>query len=302
MTDFRQYHPRVHRIASAMTIVRHDSAAEFLAATEAFRSANPLLTNIMGSVASGVVGRPGLRLRAVAHGARRRQALVGMAMRTAPWNLAVSAMPTPAAEELGRYVADVDPDVPGVSGPQETVDAVITGIAPAEGRRPRVDMIDVLRVLTTLRPPHGVTGAARVAGSSDTALLVDWHRAFGEEAGLPTHSIEESTRQQVSAGALWIWEDDGAPVSMAGHAPLVTTPSGAVARIGPVYTPPHLRGRGYGSAVTAAVAASLVPRCDDRHAVRRRGETGGQPDLRAARLRGVGTHRRDGPRRLISRW
>jgi len=243
-----------------MTIVRHATAVEFLAATEALRSADPLLTNIMGSVATGVVDgrRYESELWLTVHD---ETGLVGMAMRTAPWNLAVSAMPADAAEELGRFVAGIDPDVPGVNGPQQTVDAVVTGIAPTAGRRPRTDMTDVLRVLSSLRPPADVPGAARVAQPDDTALLIDWHRAFADDAGLPSHSIEESIRQQVRDGALWIWEDEGVPVSMAGHAPLVTTPAGAVARIGPVYTPAHLRGHGYGSAVTAAVTASLVPRC-----------------------------------------
>ena len=95
----------------------------------------------------------------------------------------------------------------------------------------------------------------------DVALLVDWHRAFAEDAGLPTHGIEESVAQQVHQRALWIWEDGDAPVAMAGHAPLVPTPAGVVGRIGPVYTPLALRGRGYGSAVTAAVAMALLPRC-----------------------------------------
>lgn len=243
-----------------MTVVRHSTAAAFLAATESFRAENPLLTNIMGSVASGVVaGRrydSELWLTVEAD-----NAIVGMAMRTAPWNLAVSAMPVSAAEELGYYVADADPDVPGVNGPHETVDAVVAGLAPPEGRRPRVDMVDVLRVLTSLRPPPDVPGAARVADGQDSTLLTDWHRAFADDAGLPAHGIEESVRQQAADGGLWIWEDDGTPVAMAGHAPLVTTPTGTVARIGPVYTPVHRRGHGYGSAVTAAVAASLVPRC-----------------------------------------
>lgn len=243
-----------------MAIIRHASAAEFLAATEGFRAADPLVTNIMGSVASGVVGgrRYDSELWLTVHD---DAVPIGMAMRTAPWNLAVSAMPAAAAEELGRFVAAVDPGVPGVSGPQETVDAVIRGMAPAPGRRPRTDMIDVLHVLTSLRPPTGVPGSARAAQPDDTDLLVEWHRAFADDAGLPMHSIEESIRQQVSGGALWIWEDAGVAVSMAGHAPLVTTPAGTVARIGPVYTPAHLRGHGYGSAVTAAVTASLLPQC-----------------------------------------
>jgi predicted GNAT family acetyltransferase len=242
------------------TIVRHATAAEFLTATEEFRAGNPLLTNIMGSVAAGVVaGRTyESELWLTVHD---DDSLIGMAMRTAPWNLAVSAMPTAAAESLGRYVAGVDPAVPGVNGPQETVDAVVRGLAPGPGRMPRTDMVDVLRVLTLLQPPAGVPGAARAAQDGDVPLLLDWHRGFADDAGLPTHSIEESVRQQVSDGTLWLWEDAGVPVSMAGHAPLVTTPTGTVARIGPVYTPAHLRGHGFAAAVTAAVTGRLLTRC-----------------------------------------
>ncbi len=243
-----------------MTIVRHSTAAAFLAATEAFRAADPLLTNIMGSVATAVVNDRTYdsELWLTVHD---DTGLVGMAMRTAPWNLAVSAMPADAAEELGRHIAVVDPDVPGVNGPEATVKAVVRGIAPGPGRLPRTDMVDVLRVLTSLRPPRGVPGSVRIARSDDRPLLLEWHHAFARDAGLPTHSIEESVVEQVAGGALWIWEDAGVPVSMAGHATLVPTPMGAVGRIGPVYTPLGLRGRGYGSAVTAAVAAALVPRC-----------------------------------------
>ena len=69
-----------------MAIIRHDSAAAFLAATEDFRAADPLLTNIMGSVASGVLaGRVyESELWLTVHD---EAGLIGMAMRTAPWNL-----------------------------------------------------------------------------------------------------------------------------------------------------------------------------------------------------------------------
>jgi len=47
---------------------------------------------------------------------------------------------------------------------------------------------------------------------------------------------------------------------MAGHAHPVDTPSGVVTRIGPVFTPAENRGRGYGSAVTAALSQELLAR------------------------------------------
>jgi hypothetical protein len=209
-----------------MTITRHPSARDFLAATQAFRGADPFLTNIMGSVATGVVGGRTYdsELWLTVHDGAG--SVIGMAMRTAPWNLAVSAMPTTVAEELGRLISQVDPDVPGVNGPQDVVDAVVAGLAPPPGRRPRIAMVDVLRVLTTLRPPAPTPGAAVPARPEDVPLLIEWHHGFADDADLPAHSVEESVRQQVSAGALWIWQDDGTPVSMAGHAPLVDSPAG----------------------------------------------------------------------------
>ncbi len=47
-----------------------------------------------------------------------------------------------------------------------------------------------------------------------------------------------------------LWDDGGAAVSMA----MLRAPSAGVSRIGPVFTPRNSRGRGYGSAVTAAAS------------------------------------------------
>ncbi len=53
----------------------------------------------------------------------------------------------------------------------------------------------------------------------------------------------------------WLWRDDtGMPVSMACRRAVID----GSARVGPVYTPPHHRGHGYGSAVTAAATRSIL--------------------------------------------
>ena len=52
---------------------------------------------------------------------------------------------------------------------------------------------------------------------------------------------------------MYLWAD-GEPVAMAGTSG--QTPNGA--RVGPVYTPPALRGRGYASACTAALSQLLL--------------------------------------------
>jgi predicted GNAT family acetyltransferase len=57
----------------------------------------------------------------------------------------------------------------------------------------------------------------------------------------------------VGGRALYLW-DDGGPVSMTMAA--AVTPHGS--RIGAVYTPPELRGRGYASALVAAVSQAQL--------------------------------------------
>src|SRR6202030_728711 len=55
------------------------------------------------------------------------------------------------------------------------------------------------------------------------------------------------------AGML-LWNHEGRPVSLAG----TNRAAAGHARIGPVYTPPDLRGRGFGGASTAAVTQAAL--------------------------------------------
>jgi predicted GNAT family acetyltransferase len=110
--------------------------------------------------------------------------------------------------------------------------------------------------LTQIRPPEATPGEARVAIDDDRALLVDWVEAFAREiqhgATGPASDTERvvTSRLNATEAGFMLWEDAGRPVSLAGWGG--PTPNGI--RIGPVYTPPDTRGRGYGSAVTAAVS------------------------------------------------
>lgn len=62
--------------------------------------------------------------------------------------------------------------------------------------------------------------------------------------------MQRTLADRLSYGGLTLWETADRPVSMAG----VTRAVAGQARVGPVYTPSELRGRGFGGAVTAAVS------------------------------------------------
>ncbi|MFF2088325.1 GNAT family N-acetyltransferase [Nocardia sp. NPDC058176] len=103
-----------------------------------------------------------------------------------------------------------------------------------------------------LRVP-AVEGAARRATVADTAVCLELVRAFAAESGAPLRLDEAAVRRRVEAGLWWLWERDGAPVALVARQPAVL----GWARIGPVYTPPDLRGNGFASALTATVAAGI---------------------------------------------
>ncbi len=121
-------------------------------------------------------------------------------------------------------------------------------------------MQECLYRLDQVRPVKGVGGEYRFPSQADSELLIDWFMAFSAEA-LEKMSYEDAQRQvnirltsDPSLRGLRLWIDNGKPVSFAGYGG--PTPNGI--RIGPVYTPPEFRGRGYASACVAALSQEML--------------------------------------------
>ncbi len=151
-------------------------------------------------------------------------------------------------------IAAMEPPAVGLGGPPATVAAV----AEALGRQATSRMSERLFRLGELVAPVGVAGSANLAREQDAEWLGQWYTAFAREAfgrlppGFdPMHMVQRGLRQS----RCWVWSGpDGGPLSMAVAHP----PVAGVSRIGPVYTPPEQRGRGYGSAVTAAASRDIL--------------------------------------------
>jgi len=219
-------------------------AAEFLELTAALRGADPVRTNVLGSVATGVV-----------QGRRYDDehwlvveddsgAVVGAAVWTPPYRLLLPPLPPAAAAAVGRHVAGMGGLPPGVIGPREAVECVVR----AAGWQTRQAMSERLLVLGDPLPPAPVPGSAREAVQADRELGTEWMRRFAVDADVLISDPEATFLGRL--GSAWFWEVDGEPVAYASVAPLVDSPSGAVARIGPVFTAAEHRRRGFGAAVT----------------------------------------------------
>src|SRR4029077_6611367 len=97
---------------------------------------------------------------------------------------------------------------------------------------------------------------ANVTTSQHVDMTAAWLAAFHDEAqtAAPVLDWHALAQRRVAAGQVHLWQDADAVVSLAA----VSAPAVGVARVGPVYTPPGLRRRGYGAAVTAHAPATAL--------------------------------------------
>jgi uncharacterized protein len=179
------------------------------------------------------------------------------ALRTPPYRLVLARPESEAA--LEALVEGVGEELPGVVGAEPEVERFAALWARRHGVHAQRGMRQGIYALERLRPVPAAPGRARPATAPDVPLLLDWWQAFEAEALAEPAPEPESARrgieQRLAAedGGLRIWEDGG-PVAFAGYGG--ATPSGI--RIGPVYTPPALRRRGYASALVAGLSAELL--------------------------------------------
>lgn len=237
-----------------------EDPSEFLAITAAFRSAEPVLTNVMSTIVGGVLD--GHEYDSCAYYVVRDHGqIAGIALRTAPRNLNVSPMPDDAAAALGRTLRTTDPHLPGISGPAATVARVWSEFNPDLGYQ--IGMSDVVYELVEFREPDRTAGSARVANEADLELIIDWLIQFGRDAGVPMPDPSQLARRRLAAAQYLLWCDpDDQPVALAAHNYAVGEPPGRTVRIGPVFTPAAHRGLGYGTAVTAALISRMQDACD----------------------------------------
>jgi predicted GNAT family acetyltransferase len=240
----------VHRYAEAAEFVEH--AGEYLAEREAEHN---LILGLSSRLRRDplLFGEPPY-LAVVEEGGR----VVAAALRTPPHNLVLSELDDEAAlEPLTADVRSVFETLPGAIGPTEAVARFAELWQATTGGRGRRTLAERIFRAEHVDSPQGVAGRMRPYAPPDRELALRWLDAFVAEALPEDHPepMEGALERRLGEpeGGFVVWEDDD-PVCLAGFGG--PTPNGI--RIGPVYTPPDLRGRGYGSALTAALTQQLL--------------------------------------------
>lgn len=146
----------------------------------------------------------------------------------------------------------------GIIGPGDQVGAALDCLRGANFRI-RVDFPEILYRLdlAALNVPEPLASGmltARMAREQDADLLADWNADYSVEAlGVEdTPELRQAhhagIHSTIAEGRTWILEDAGRPVAMCGFNAEVEE----AVQVGPVWTPPTLRSRGYARNVVAA--------------------------------------------------
>jgi RimJ/RimL family protein N-acetyltransferase len=94
-------------------------------------------------------------------------------------------------------------------------------------------------------------GGMRLTTEDDKFFVPYWLKEFFIEANSNEHRQNLLTQiEEFQAGKLYVWQDgNGMPVALAGIGKVTNT----LAKIGPVYVPPHFRRKGYATAIMTSL-------------------------------------------------
>jgi len=165
------------------------------------------------------------------------------------------------ADELIEQWLAVDPALPGANGPPSAVRSLAAAWRRRTGRPTRAARRMAIHELDeVVDPPRPPAGTLRHGHRAERDRLIAWWGAFAQEADSVSGSNPEATVDaRLDAGGLFVW-DDGGPVSLVAISP----PVAGATRIGPVYTPPEHRRRGYAGMAVAEVSRHALTNGADR--------------------------------------
>jgi uncharacterized protein len=205
-------------------------------------AAEPVRHNLILSLLHDRVARPEPGHYWVAAAAGRVAGVVFQSPLTYP--AVVSPMGRRLTEAMVDAIVDGGMALPGVNAEADTA-ALFAGHW-AERRKSPAIPVQGLRLyeLVELGDVKLANGRLRQATASDRELASQWIRAFQSEAEDGGVDPAVLADRWIDARQLWFWEEDGQPLVMSA----ARGPVEGVFRVGPVYTPPDFRGRGYGTA------------------------------------------------------
>jgi predicted GNAT family acetyltransferase len=243
-----------------MEFAAEEAPGRFLERTGPLLLSDEARHNLILGIAGTLVQHPDAYRSAYLWLVERDGEAVCAGLMTPPFNAVVSEEREEGAlTVLAHGVRARSISLPGVTGALPESERFAEAWTRETSDRASRHMTQGIYSLTRVRPVSASSGRPRRAERVDRKLLLGWVGAFLDETAVSAdrEHMERMVDRRLTAAdeGLWLWEDDG-PVSMAGFGG--ATPNGI--RIGPVFTPPELRGRGYATALVASLSGWLLRR------------------------------------------
>jgi len=252
-----------------ITITRIDDPRDFLARAGSFLEGHEAANSLPFGISDTLVHSPDFYPTRYLALVEENGRILLASLRTPPYNLILAFVPDAEAlgerldqalDLLARDVQTSYPQLPGVIGQSTVAERFARRWQTLSGQSYALRFHERAFQLSAVRPIALAPGEMVRATAADRDLLARWSLDFGIEA-LGDSDLTEAERtvdarlggDDPQAHGLYLWVD-GAPVSMAGY----TGPTPHGIRVGPVYTPPELRGKGYASALVAQMSQALL--------------------------------------------
>ena len=274
-----------------MKAILLDSVQDFISATKLYFAQFPVQTNFLSTISQAVLtgnrkfercywwiittslAEEETLLQGNDHIFQNMEGkVIGAAMRAFPSGYILSPMSEQATMVLARAISEMDDNFPYVVSESATLlafqKAYLSLGSPGSLRTSKPLESELMYEVKTLLP-HSCKDAesmisGRVATMDDFTLIRDWMIEFSKETGMmQTLNMDNYTKSMIENGRLKLLiltQQDNKVVSFANCQGLVGDAEcgGVYGRVGPVYTPPEYRGRGYASAVTHSLSQDII--------------------------------------------
>ncbi len=235
-----------------MRLLRLPSAAAFEAAAGSWLAADACTNNLILSRLHAARFHDDVKSWLAVEGGVPQLALL-----ETPHDMVLSGGSVEGAEFLAEHL---EAEARQVVGPAEVADAFAARLERKTGRAGSVSMEMTFYTLDCVAEVSSPAGCMRAATRAELDELATLAVAAEREMGVHAEErdpaeIESALRQAIGDGQQFVWTEGRGIRAMASY---VSPFKYSGARIRGVYTLPAFRGRGYGSAITGALAAQLL--------------------------------------------
>jgi predicted GNAT family acetyltransferase len=246
------------QVEKSMKLRKYDCAKEFWRDGAPFLLVNEAENNLMISIIRSLLDDPTLYDNPyLGIGTNAGGDVAGVALMTPPHNLLLGRSDASFMRTLCQNLGDRIGVMPGVNGPDDVPGEFCDMVTKETGRVAKKHMSMRTFKLTRVEDVPLATGAFALANAGDKSVLASMIAGFVSDARVDAYSTAQAQAERlITQNVLYVWRDESDQVvSMAGKAS-GDTPNGE--RIGWVYTPPHLRGRGYATSVVASLSRQIL--------------------------------------------